>query len=153
MSSPKHHRKMAVRTSSSARSLTHEDDVADAARTAPSERNAIQPERAFTHQKWLRPRLSCAAMRANVAGRAHSVCSQGGGGDGGGGDGGGGDSGGGGDGGGGKGGGEGEGHGGGDGGTGGGDGGSGDGGGGGDGRGGSEGGSAGADEPAPILVL
>ena len=74
----KHQPKMAARTSSSVRSLTRGDEVNEAARTCRSLRNAAQPARLSTQQKWLTPKTRPIARSEYVAGGAHSLRSQGG---------------------------------------------------------------------------
>jgi len=74
----KHQLKIAARTSRSARSLTRGDEVIEAARTCRSLRNAAQPARLSTQQKWSTPKMKPTVRSEYVAGGAHSLRSQGG---------------------------------------------------------------------------
>ena len=74
----KHQPKIAARTSSSVRSLTRGDEVNEAARTCRSPRNAAQPARLSTQQKWLTPKTRPTTRSEYVAGGAHGLRSQGG---------------------------------------------------------------------------
>ena len=74
----KHQLKIAARTSSSVPSLTHGDEVNDAARTCRSPRNAAQPARVSTQQKCPTPDTRPIARSEYVVGGAHSLRAQGG---------------------------------------------------------------------------
>ena len=74
----KHQLKIAARTSSSVLSLTQGDEVKDAARTCRSPRNAAQPARVSTQQKWLTPNTKPITRSEYVVGGAHSLRAQGG---------------------------------------------------------------------------